>query len=180
MKPDPKFPGTKHWEVLAGLVKEHGWNRGAEIGLLKGKTTRYLLGNCPGLFLYGIDQWKQLPESNEDGAEHYQRFDMTVCESTVRGIAREFPGRLEILKGDSVEMAAHVPDGSLDFAFIDAAHTTEQTTRNIQAWLPKLRPGGWLTGHDWNWPSVAKALDKELVQWTKHQEWVWSFIRKGN
>ena len=179
MRPDPHFPGTKHWEVLVGLVRDHGWKRGAEVGLLKGKTTRYMLSNCPGLFLYGIDQWKHLEPSTETGAEHYQRFDMEVCEATVRTIAREFRGRLEILKGDSAEMANRVPDYSLDFAFIDAAHTATETSKNITAWLPKLRPGGWMTGHDWNWPSVAKALDQELLHWTKHPEWVWSFIPNG-
>jgi hypothetical protein len=180
MKPDPRFPGTKHWEVLEGFIKQNGWKRGAEVGLLKGKTTRYLLEHCPGLFLFGIDQWKHLPPSNEPGAEHYQKFDMQVCESTVMELARQFPDRLSILKGDSAVMAAQVPDGSLDFVFIDAAHTTSQTARNIEAWLAKIRGRGWLTGHDWNWPSVAKALDAELVQWEKHPEWVWSFAVKGN
>jgi len=52
-------------------------------------------------------------------------------------------------------------DGSLHFAFIDAGHSYEQVTADIEAWWPKIRPGGILAGHDYEqgWPEVCRAVD---------------------
>jgi len=41
-----------------------------------------------------------------------------------------------------------VGDASLDLVFIDGDHSYEQTLRDIRNWLPKVRPGGILCGHD--------------------------------
>ncbi len=50
----------------------------------------------------------------------------------------------------SVEAAALVPDESLDFVYLDAGvHSRETTLRDITAWWPKVRRGGFLGGHDW-------------------------------
>ena len=35
-----------------------------------------------------------------------------------------------------------------DFVFIDGDHRYESVRRDIQAWLPKVRPGGIMGGHD--------------------------------
>jgi hypothetical protein len=29
----------------------------------------------------------------------------------------------------------------------------------ISAWLPKIKPTGWIAGHDINWPGVRAAVD---------------------
>lgn len=175
MKADPVFAPTQQWVVLLDLVRMHGWARGAEIGVLRGKTLFKLLDNAPGLTLFGVDQWRHLPESTEDGAEHYSKFDMRALAQDVKARALAYGERCRILHGDSVEMAAGIPDGSLDFVFIDAAHTTRAVLADIAAWKPKVRPGGMVTGHDWQWPSVAAALDQALPGWAKLPEQVWTW-----
>lgn len=175
MTPDPRYPATRHGSYLAGLVRVSGWRRGAEIGLLKGKTFGILLDQCVGLeLLIGVDQWRQLDPSSAPGAEHYRAHDMAVCEAACREIAARHPGRARILKGDSAVMAAAVADASLDFVFIDGGHTEAQVRADIAAWAPKVRPSGRVLGHDWNWPSVKAALDDLLPDWQGHPEAVWS------
>jgi len=41
-------------------------------------------------------------------------------------------------------------DGSLDFVWIDGDHSEEAVRADINAWLPKVRNGGWLGGHDYD------------------------------
>lgn len=41
-------------------------------------------------------------------------------------------------------------DDSLDLVFIDADHTYRACRDDISRWLPKVRPGGILCGHDYN------------------------------
>jgi hypothetical protein len=58
----------------------------------------------------------------------------------------------------SEEAAPKIPDGSLDFAYIDANHAYEYVKRDIELWWPKIRDGGMLAGHDYLIPQVATAV----------------------
>jgi hypothetical protein len=44
--------------------------------------------------------------------------------------------------------AAHYGDASLDYVYLDADHHYEAVCRDIDAWLPKVKPGGVIAGHD--------------------------------
>ena len=59
---------------------------------------------------------------------------------------------------DSVEAAHTYREQSLDFVFIDGAHEEEPVRRDVMAWLPRVRPGGVLAGHDWPYESVQEAV----------------------
>lgn len=72
------------------------------------------------------------------------------------------------IKSDSLDAANKFQDESLDFVFLDASLTFAETQRDINAWLPKIKPGGILAGHDYyvdgvNWfPEVKDAVDQLL------------------
>lgn len=53
-------------------------------------------------------------------------------------------------------------DNSCDIVFIDMTHTYEQVKNDIQSWLPKVKNGGYIAGHDYqnDWPGVIKAVDE--------------------
>jgi len=65
---------------------------------------------------------------------------------------------VEILEGESAEMALRVADGSLAFCFIDAAHDYESVSQDLAAWGPKVREGGILAGHDAQHEPVLRAV----------------------
>ena len=176
MRPDPRFPPTKHWEVLIVLVRKHGWTRGAEIGVLKGRCLFALLDACPELSMVAVDQWRHLELSDEPGAEHYRAHDMAACAELVKRRARDYGARCQIIHAAQDLAANFVNDGALDFVFLDADHTTPGTLVAIESWRPKVRRGGALLGHDWEcWPSVRAALDMEFGEagWSRLQEQVW-------
>jgi hypothetical protein len=58
-----------------------------------------------------------------------------------------------------VYSAALFADDSVHFAFIDAAHDYESVLRDIRAWLPKIRKGGILAGHDLPHGPVRQAVE---------------------
>ena len=64
-------------------------------------------------------------------------------------VANEYPG-VRVVHKRSHEAAAEVPDRSLDLVYIDASHEYESVAADIAAWLPKVRRGGWLAGHDYH------------------------------
>jgi predicted O-methyltransferase YrrM len=65
-------------------------------------------------------------------------------------------------------------DDSLDAVFIDADHSYEAVKLDIQNWMPKVRKGGILAGHDYtySWPGVVRAVD-ELLPDAKRLDYCW-------
>ncbi len=63
-----------------------------------------------------------------------------------------------IIAADSATAAGAFTDGSVDCAFIDADHSAEAVAKDIAAWLPKIKPGGVLCGHDIDESGVASAV----------------------
>jgi hypothetical protein len=68
---------------------------------------------------------------------------------------------ISLIIADSIDATKIFADESLDWVHLDASHDYEYLTKEIQAWLPKIRRGGWLSGDDYNelkWPSVVNAV----------------------
>lgn len=124
--------------------------------------------------MYGIDQWKQLPFRDVDCSETYKQFDMEKLYQSVVFNAKTFGERCIIIRNDSVSAAEQIEDNSLDFVFIDADHTYEGVKRDVEAWLPKVKGGGMVLGHDNHWPTVRAYIDERFTDnWKDYGEAVW-------
>ena len=71
------------------------------------------------------------------------------------------------IRKNSIEAADQFEDESLDFVFIDASHEYEDVKKDIQIWLPKIKKGGILAGHDYYigydyFPGVKAAVNECL------------------
>lgn len=68
--------------------------------------------------------------------------------------------------GDSFDRAREFDDNSIDFCFIDANHTYPFASRDIAAYLPKMKKGGIIAGHDYNLchPGVMQAVNEAFVE----------------
>ena len=66
------------------------------------------------------------------------------------------------IRMNSVEAAKSFEDGTLDVVYIDGAHDYQNVKDDILAWMPKLKAGGILAGHDYgsHAPGVVKAVEK--------------------
>lgn len=62
----------------------------------------------------------------------------------------------------SVRAAALVPDRTVQFVFVDAAHDRESVLADLAAWWPKVTTGGTIAGHDYDdhWPPVVEAVNE--------------------
>ena len=72
-------------------------------------------------------------------------------------------GYYNAVKNYSIEAAKLYENESLDFVFIDAAHDYENVKADIIAWLPKVKQGGWIGGHDYTWSEGVRQACRELV-----------------
>ena len=70
------------------------------------------------------------------------------------------PFDAQIIKKTSMQAAAEdVPKWSLDFVYIDANHDFNHVMQDIIIWSDRVRPGGIVSGHDYNIKSVKTAVD---------------------
>jgi predicted O-methyltransferase YrrM len=80
--------------------------------------------------------------------------------------AEHMPGILPVqIKGDSSEVGRLWDKGPIDLLFIDADHTTEGVTKDIEAWYSHVTPGGIIIFHDYDhgfWPSVKPVADEHM------------------
>jgi hypothetical protein len=150
-------PEWTRGQFLAWLQPRLGWKHGAEIGVSFGETLRHLLTACPTLHMIGVDTWAPNPTAPEPPdwtAAHHAR-----ALASAELVEAMFPGRCVLMRGNSPAVAEAIDRESLDFVWIDGDHATDACMADILAWLPTLKPGGWLLGHDINWPTVRAAVD---------------------
>jgi hypothetical protein len=69
---------------------------------------------------------------------------------------------ITLLPGESAARAQDVPDAHLSFLFIDAAHDYDSVKADLTAWLPKVKPGHPIAGHDAQHEPVMKAVNEVL------------------
>lgn len=123
---------------------------GAEVGVCEKMFSETLLRYSKLKKLYSIDMWKYT-----DGTPMVK--EMNECRTRLS----EFGNRSEIIVSESVAAAAGFADNSLDFVYIDADHSYDGVTADINAWLPKVVPGGVISGHDYlDWTSRKKVKGK--------------------
>ena len=145
-----------HRQTLVDLVNSHNtWTCGAELGCDKGILTGMLLRQCPSLqHLTVVDTFPDMHRSR-------RVFEM----------ADEMRGRLHITHSTTSEASILVANGALDFVFIDADHGYEAVRDDIANWRDRVRPGGWLGGHDYHprkFPGVVKAVDEAFGKTVHH------------
>ena len=64
----------------------------------------------------------------------------------------------------SSQAASMFDDGSLDFVYIDALHTYDAVKSDLALWLPKVKKGGFIGGHDYRkrFAGVIKAVNEDV------------------
>jgi methyltransferase family protein len=121
----------------------------AEIGVKRGDFSEEILSHWQGAKLISVDPWRAFGDeeyvdlANVEQAEHDAFYEQTVDR-----LAR-FGSRSEIWRMTSLEAAAAIEDGSLDFVYIDARHDYESVREDLEAWRPKMREGAIMAGHDY-------------------------------
>ena len=125
--------------------------KGVEVGTFKGEFSKELLTIWNGT-LYMVDVWRPLGDEYIDASNH-ANFEHGVYGDAMNNI-KGFEDRAVMIRATSAVASDIFPDESLDFAYIDANHAYEFVKEDITKWWPKVKPGGWLCGHDYlkiNW-----------------------------
>jgi hypothetical protein len=190
--------GAQRWEGIPGWF---GWRDGqreavdafpdgsrfVEVGVYLGRSLCSLgdLVAASGrtFLVTGVDTCQGSgPEGNQRVNAHgpaVERGGGTFAGELHRNILQCGLGStVQLVIADSVSAAAIFADDSLAWVHIDARHDYASVKSDIEAWLPKVMPGGWLSGDDFHpdwWPGVVAAVSDCLPDaqpWCSGQ-WRW-------
>lgn len=142
----------------------------AEIGVFAGDLSRRLLARRKDLTLTMVDSWAGTPDDNyvQSGDFHasLHKEEQDQFYALTQRVTAFAGDRAKIIRADSKSAAAAIPDNSLDLVFIDADHSYEGCKSDIAAYWSKVKPGGFISGHDYAnddfrfGPMVKKAVDE--------------------
>lgn len=149
------------------IAKNPNINVIAEVGVWKGHSISYLvkeiLKHNRKPKVYAIDIWEKWEENKDDDVPY--SYDI-YQENLKRSKTREY---ITDIKEYSDKAASFFPDNTFDFVYLDADHLCDLVKKDIRAWLPKVKKGGILGGHDYyefvsNGNDVKTAVDKILKE----------------
>jgi len=128
---------------LADLFCGLRFRTGAEIGTERGLYAEVLCQANPELKLYCIDPYRAYPGYREHTSQNKLNGFYDEAFSRLRRYDVEF------LRMFSTDAAVGFDNSSLDFVYIDGNHSLLHVIQDLHAWVPKVRAGGIVAGHDW-------------------------------
>jgi len=131
-----------------------------EIGSWKGKSSAYLaveiINSKKNITLDCIDTWK--------GSSEHVAYENIISDDLYELFIKNISSLLSVINPvrlDSISASKNYEDKTIDFIFIDGSHDYENVKADINAWLPKVKFGGIISGHDYgSWKTVTKAVDE--------------------
>jgi len=156
--------------LYASIVKHFPTNSHfVEVGSWKGRSAAFMaveIHNSGKTIAFDcVDTWAGSVSEGEHQNDHHVKAG-TLYEKFLSNTER-VKHIITTKRGDSLEMASTYEDDSLDFVFIDGDHRYEFVKADIEAWLPKVKSGGILAGHDYGWcTDVRKAVHEVLGEGT--------------
>jgi len=186
-KPDPnvrlmrahKAHFTNGLRNMCEYVQKHGppIKKIIEIGSYAGESTLIFADCIPDAEIVCVDPWETAQNvfnqtlKNTGKAAHAKFLERIA----------DYP-QISFIKKMSDDAAADFEDDSVDLVYIDGNHAYNFVIRDLRNYMPKLRMGCFMTGHDWyadpkaKWHCVTQACNAILGGVDKvfqDHSWIW-------
>lgn len=117
---------------------------GTEIGVADGGFSEIIIREAKPRLFFCIDCWALQSEGkyghDPANTQHDEKYYATLRRFL-------FEPHVKVVKAFSLEAASLFPDGYFDFLYLDGNHL--ECYADMTAWWPKVKPNGWLMGHDY-------------------------------
>jgi predicted O-methyltransferase YrrM len=134
-----------------------------EVGSFLGQSTaamgKFIKDTGKRIDFHAVDIFELSEFSDEP---HYQVIKdhgghfLKVFEDNLEGAqVREY---VNPVQSTSLDASEKYEDRSIDFLMIDASHAYQDVVDDIEAWYPKIKLGGIISGDDYDFEEVAKAV----------------------
>jgi len=151
-------PNDPHWRkylrtawapsyfVTTRLLNARELIRGVELGVASGWHADQILLRCPRAEVIGIDAYHPTTAMTLQRKYTAEQHNATMMK--MLQLLQPHGTRFQFIRQTTVDAAALVT-GPFDWIYVDASHDKVSVAADLEAWAPKLRPGGLLMGHDY-------------------------------
>ena len=168
-----KISSDKRAYILEQLNKN---SKLAEVGVWKGDFSKQIWNISSPSLLVLVDSWTFdekvrgcAPQVNGEEPLNQNFFDQAKKDTYDKF---ENIQNVHILDFNSLEASSKYEDNFFDYIYIDAEHTYQAVTKDLEVWYPKLKKNGTLFGDDYYW----REEDDTLSLHRAYQE----FIKKNH
>lgn len=134
-----------------------------EVGSYKGRSASFMaveIANSGKKIRFDcVDTWQGSEGNQKLEPENINGTMFAVFSRNTAPVAKY----INAIRKPSVEAAALYADNSLDFVFIDADHLYKHVKADIEAWWPKVKPGGVFAGDDYYGKDVRRAVNEKFA-----------------
>ena len=144
---------------------------GVEIGVDKGLHSKQILDILPMKRLYCVDGYPDYSDfrGSYNLAGHYY----TALENL-----KPFGDKVVFIKKNSLDAVVDIGE-KVDFVYIDSEHTGVQVVKELNSFLPMVKSGGVIGGHDfnsWRFPDYVAEIcsfgyKNKIGVKSKNQDW---------
>lgn len=198
-KSPPSSTGDESWQTPLWMLEQFGYTPQKDLLALRRlvKELSQRLGREPLVVELGTyigQSAKAMAEAgarvvtidNLQGSQH----DSTLVQYAINGteidrarnenIGKFGGSQISCIIGDSVEVGQQW-NKPIDMIYVDANHDYEPTRNDIQAWLPHVREGGIIAGHDYDaqFPGVIRAVTELFPEGVNVEGQVWWTVKKS-
>lgn len=140
----------------------------AEIGVASGNFTKEILARCQPAKLHLIDAWAS--DRFQPGLEQVrQRFADELAS-----------GQVVVSRGLSTERLAEFTAAYFDWVYIDTDHSYATTRAELLLAADKVKPGGFIAGHDFTRGNPVRGVSYGVVQacneFCVDEGWEYAFV----
>lgn len=149
---------SRVYNTIVAEAKNGDWI--VECGSWKGCSSVYLLEAIQEsekvLECYFFDTWTgNVFGQNTNIGDMYPEFLINLIDAG-------FEGKFNATVMDSIEASQTFNDNELFAIMLDDNHCTEYVSKEIDVWLPKIKPGGILAFHDYLDPNLRHLFNQKL------------------
>lgn len=165
-----KMRGNPHFSLTPLIDSINGFNLSmVEIGSFTGESAEQFALSGKFSSITCIDSWTNDPKSDA-----FVNCDMALAEQLF--IIRTYKyHNINRMKEFSVPASHRFHNQAFDFVYIDADHEYSSVKQDIIHWLPKVKHGGYIGGHDFSidYPGVVIAVQEHFTSFELFPDTSW-------
>lgn len=140
----------------------------AEIGVWKGEFSQRILEIVEPSQLFLIDPWSFAEGEGDQwhGGNQGHATDQLAMDGVYRSVLSRL-GTLDnvtVVRDTSTNAVTQFDDELFDWIYIDGNHSYECVRDDLEKYLPKVKPHGYVTGDDYFWAPAEEFPIKRAVQ----------------
>lgn len=173
-----KILHANRYQFLNYFIKQG--SVGAEIGVHRGDLSQIIVGFNPKK-LYLIDCWRSYSQYDSEPQFNYDNHKNNLRLVSNRLHFQIENGMVEIINDFSVNASKNNSIEPLDWFYLDANHQKEFCLEDLIAWKDKLKPDGFIMGHDYEHrPSEQYGVIEAVAEFCKKYKWEIEYLCSGD